>query len=343
MTFTWPAVLWTLAVLPLMAWSVLAARRRQRVAESRLADAPLLARVAGTADPRRRWPVVLYLTALPLLLVGAARPVATIPLPVNRAALVIAIDTSQSMMADDVKPTRLDAAKAGALTLVRALPRSLQVGLVAFSDVGTVLVTPTTDRQLFAEAMDRLKPQQSTAVGSAVVEGLAILPERRAFLGERLTRLRTQGAPDPFAVPPPPAGPVPDVRDLPPAAIVLFSDGVTNAGIDPRVPTSLATEARVKVYAFGIGQPAGAVMPFGGNMVFVPFDAGSLQAVAQQTGGEYFAVVDEESVRRVARQLGRAFGWERRKTEISAVLAGAAALIMATGAALSLLWFRRVP
>jgi Ca-activated chloride channel family protein len=341
-TFTWPSFLWALAVIPLLLWGVAATRRRQRAAEARLADARLFPRVAGAAHPRRLWPVALYLAALPLLIVAAARPVASIPLPVNRAALVLAIDTSQSMMADDVKPTRLDAAKTAAQMLVRALPRSLQVGLVSFSDVGTVLVAPTIDRRLLAEALARLQPQQSTAVGSAVVEGLAVLPGRREFLGERLTRLRAQAAQDPQMTLPP-VNPTPEVRDLPPAAIVLLSDGVTNTGVDPRLPTSLAVEARVKVHAFGIGQPGGAVMPFGGAMVFVPFDAASLQAVAQQTGGEYFAVADEDSVRRVARQLGRSIGWERRKTEISAVLAGAAALLMGTGAALSLLWFRRVP
>jgi Ca-activated chloride channel family protein len=342
-TFTWPSFLWALAVIPLLLWGVAATRRRQRAAEARLADARLFPRVAGAAHPRRLWPVALYLAALPLLIVAAARPVASLPLPVNRAALVLAIDTSQSMMADDIKPTRLDGARTAAQMLVRALPRSLQVGLVSFSDAGTVLVAPTIDRRVLAEALDRLRPQQSTAVGSALVEALAVLPGRREFLGDRLTRLRAQAAQDPQLVLPPANGPIPELRDLPPAAIVLFSDGVTNAGVDPRLPTSLAVEARVKVHAFGIGQPGGAVMPFGGAMVFVPFDAASIQAVAQQTGGEYFAVADEESVRRVARQLGRSIGWERRKTEISAVLAGAAALLMGTGAALSLLWFRRVP
>jgi Ca-activated chloride channel family protein len=148
---------------------------------------------------RARIPALLYLIALALLVVAMARPVALIALPTNRAALVLAIDTSQSMMADDVKPSRIEAAKQAALILARSLPRSLQIGLVAFSDVGAVLLAPTTDRLPLTEALERLHPQQSTAVGSAVVEGLAILPRRREFLGERLARLRAQAAPDPLS------------------------------------------------------------------------------------------------------------------------------------------------
>jgi Ca-activated chloride channel family protein len=336
-------MLWGLAVLPLLLWGLVGVSRKQRAAEIRLADTHLLVQVAGAAPPRRLWPTALYMGALALLVVAAGRPVATIPLPVNRAALVLAIDTSQSMMADDVKPTRLDAARAASLHVARALPRSVQIGLVAFSDIGTILVAPTTDRRLLREALARLEPQQSTAVGSALLEALAVLPGRREFLGARLTRLRMQTAQDPQAAPMPPPGPAPAASDLPPAAIIIFSDGVSNTGIDPRLPGSLAAEARVRVYGVGLGQPGGAVTSYRGAPVFVPFDPSALQAAAQQTGGAYFSVVDEDSIRKVARELGRSIGWERRRTEISAILAAGAAVSMGCGALLSLMWFRRVP
>jgi len=250
-------------------------------------------------------------------------------------------------MADDVKPSRLEAAKATARLFVRHVPPGLQVGLVSFSDVGTILVQPSTDRQPLEEALERLRPQQSTSVGSAVVEGLYILPGRREYLGERLRRLRAQASQDPqAALPPPPGGgqtTPPSAADLPPAAIVIFSDGVTNTGVDPNAPASLAAESRVRVHAVGMGQQGGAVMPYANQMVLVPFDPTSLQILAQRTGGDYLQAGDEERLRRIARQLGRAIGWERRRTEITAVIAGAAGLLMLTGAALSLLWFRRVP
>jgi Ca-activated chloride channel family protein len=248
------------------------------------------------------------------------------------------------MMADDVKPSRLEAARAGARRLARALPRNLRIGLVAFSDVGTVLLAPTTDRGALEEALDRLRPQQSTAVGSAIVEGLAILPGRRELLGERLARLRAQYAQDPLAQSPPPGGgPPPTAADLPAGAIVIFSDGVANTGIAPQLSAALAVEARVRVHAVGVGQQGGAIMPYNGGLVFVPFEASSLQDLARRTGGEYVGAVDEDGIRRIARHLGRAIGWERQRTEIAAILAGTAALLMLAGALLSGAWFRRVP
>jgi Ca-activated chloride channel family protein len=335
-------MLWGLGVLPLLLWGLAATARRQRASETKLADARLFEHLAGRPDRRRRWPAALYGVAACGLIIAAARPVATVPLPTNRAALVLAIDTSRSMMAEDLKPSRLAAAKDAATRLAASLPRSIRIGLVAFSDIGTVLVAPTTDRRLLGEAMERLEPQQSTAVGSAVVEGLAILPGRREFLGDRLTRLRTQAAQDPLTAPLP-LTPPPAAGELPPAAIVIFSDGVVNTGVDPKLPGALALEARVKVHGVGIGKPEGSIMSYGGGMVFVPFDQVSLQDLAQRTGGEYLNAVDDESIRRIAKTLGRSIGWERRPTEISALIAGIAGLLMTAGAMLSLAWFRRVP
>ncbi len=347
MAFTWPGMLWALWVLPLLGWGAVLAGRRRQKAETQLADAHLFDRVVG---PRRPWrvriPLVLYLSALMVLLVAMARPVAAIPLPMNRAAVVLAIDTSQSMMATDLKPTRLDAAKATARDVLAMVPRSVQVGLVAFSDVGTVLVPPSPDRQAVEEALLRLRPQQSTAVGSAVVEALSALPDRREFLGERLTQLRNTGPFDPQsqAAPPAPGAPVrPTASDLPPAAILLFSDGVSNTGVDPRVPAALAVEARVKIHTVGVGQEGGAVMAYGGGLILVPFDAASLRELAQHTGGEYLQSTDGAGLRRAARQIGWLTGWERRRAELTAVMAGAAGLMMLAGAGLSLMWFRRVP
>jgi Ca-activated chloride channel family protein len=338
-------MLWALAALPVVAWGLIAAGRRQRQVEARLADGHLLAHLVGVATPRRRSiSTLLYLGALAFLIVAAARPVAVVPLPTNRAALVMAIDTSQSMMADDVKPSRLEAATRAAEDLLRSLPRSLKVGLVAFSDVGAVLVVPTTDRHPVRQALGRLRPQQSTAVGSAVVEGVAALPGRREFLGERLARLRTQSAQDPLSGLPPPGPPgMQQAESLPPAAIVIFSDGVTNTGVDPRAAAALAVEARVRVHTVGMGQPGGAVMPFAGSLVLVPFDRTSLEDLARRTGGEYLPGIDTEALRRIGRDLRRSMGWERQPLELTAPLTGLAAALMVGGAVLSLAWSRRMP
>jgi len=355
MAFTWPVMLWALAALPLLLWAYLGVLRRQQRMRERLADTRLLAYLVTPLPPwRRHLPVGIYLVAILLLVLAMARPIAAIPLPVNRAAVVIAIDTSKSMIAEDVKPNRLDAARNAAREFIRTMPGGARIGLIAFSDYGTVLVPPSTDRQALGEALDRLQPQQATSVGSAILEALRVLPLRREFLGDRLERLRGPvpqasplfpfplPAPTPTPTPGPPASP-PSVNDLPPAAILIFSDGVSNLGADPRAAAALAAEARVKIYAVGLGQQGGSVMTYQNQLVLVPFDPILLQEVARLTGGEYFSASNLDDLRRIHRQLGRAIGWERRRTEVTSLVAGAAGVLMLTGGLLSMLWFRRLP
>jgi Ca-activated chloride channel family protein len=248
------------------------------------------------------------------------------------------------MMAEDVKPTRLEAAKSAARDFIRAMPTSARIGLVAFSDYGTVLVPPSTDRPALEEALGRLQPQQATAVGSAILEALRVLPGRAEFLGDRLTQLRgpvPQAPPTPAPAPGPQTPPAADA--LPPAAILILSDGVSNLGADPRAAAALAAEAKVKIYAVGVGQQGGSVMQLNNQLVLVPFDPTALQEVARQTGGEYFPSNSLPELRRIYRQMGRSIGWERRRTEITSVVAGAATIRMLTGGMLSMIWFRRVP
>ncbi len=350
MAFTWPVMLWALPALPLLVWAYLAVLRRQRRMQERLADSHLLVHLVTPVSAwRRHLPVAVYLGAVLLLVLAMARPIAAIPLPVNRAAVVIAIDTSKSMIAEDVKPNRLEAAKNAARDFIKAMPNSARIGLIAFSDYGTVLAPPSTDRQALGEALDRLQPQQATSVGSAILEALRVLPLRKEFLGDRLERLRgpvPQGpqvpAPAPTPAPGPPAPP-PSVNELPPAAILIFSDGVSNLGADPRAAAALAAEAKVKIYAVGLGQQGGTVMTYQNQLVLVPFDPTMLQEVARQTGGEYFGAANLDDLRRIYKQLGRSIGWERRRTEMTSLVAGAAAVLMLAGGLLSMIWFRRLP
>lgn len=348
MTFTWPTMLVGLAVVPLIILGLVVADRRRRAARARLADAHLYPLVAGPTDARSRVPVALYLIGLTALLLAGARPVAAIPLPVNRATLMLAIDTSQSMMGEDVTPNRLEAARTAAATLLRHVPASLQVGLVSFSDTGTIVVDPTTDRRRVVGALAELKLQQSTAIGAGVLEALQALPGRREVLGERLARLRARSDPfsSPFGSPAPPPRPEQKpltVDDLAPGAIVLFSDGVENAGADSREAAQLAVEGKVRVHTVAIGRDGGSVMPFGGGMVLVPFDPSGLEALARQTGGRYLRALDEASARQIGRELGRSIGWERRRTELAGLLAAAGGVLVAAGAVVSLIWFGRMP
>ena len=212
------------------------------------------------------------------------------------------------------------------------------MGLIAFSDYAQVLVPPTTERQPLREAITGLKLQQATGVGSAIIEALRALPERKELLGDRLNISPQQPA---IPIPPPTPGTSP--TQLPPAAILMFSDGISNLGVDPAVATALAKDANVRIFGVGVGTTGGSVMQVEGQLVLVPFDATLLRQIAQMTGGRYFDVSNADELRRVSRELGRAIGWERRRTEITSLLAAAAGVLILTGGAFSLAWFRRVP
>lgn len=344
MEFSWPVMLWGLLAVPVLVGAYIRAQRFRIRREAALADPHLFPHLY-TRPPaiRRHLPVAFYLAAVLVLLLAMARPIAAIPLPVNRAALILAIDTSKSMVGDDIKPNRLQAAKDAAHAVVDSIPGSAKVGLVVFSDYAQVLVPPTTEREILREAINNLKLQQATGLGAAILEALRALPGRRELLGERLNPpLPGQQAPVPMPAPPgPPSTISPD--DLPPAAILIFSDGVSNLGINPDQAAQLAKEGRVKVYGVGVGTPGGSVMTIDGQLSLVPFDTTLLQRIAQLTDGKYYDITQTEELKRLYRQLGRSMGWERRRTEITSVLAGGAGVLMFAGGLFSLIWFRRVP
>ncbi|MGH2399394.1 MAG: VWA domain-containing protein, partial [bacterium] len=325
MEFGWPVMLWALAAPPLLLWGYMRLVRRAGKREAVLADPHLLGVLwSRPSASRRHVPVAFYLAAVAFLTLAMARPIAAIPLPVNRAALIIAIDVSKSMIGEDVQPNRLKAAQAAALDLLRAMPSSAKVGLIAFSDYAQVLVPPTTERQPLREAIAGLKVQQATGVGSAIIESLRVLPGRKELLGERLN-IQSNPQQTPFAPPQPPTDQKP--VDLPPAAVVIISDGVSNLGVNPNLAISLAVDGKVKVYGVGVGTVNGSVMTVDNQLVLVPFDPALLQQMAQATGGRYFEVSQQDELRKVYRQLGRSIGWERRRTEVTSFLAGAAGIL----------------
>jgi Ca-activated chloride channel family protein len=342
MEFTWPLMLLAVGLVPLLAAGyVLLSRRQQRVAEKFAESRFFEQLVVRPPAWQRTLPVVCYLLAVLVLAVAMARPVAALPMPVNRAAVMIAIDTSKSMIATDAQPTRLEAAKAAARAFAAFVPRSTKIGLVTFSDYGTVLLAPTTDRTAFGEAIDRVQPQSATSLGGGVLEAVRVLPGREALLRERLAQLLRPGS-GPM-LPPNPMEPRPNPDELPPASIIVFSDGVNNFGPNPFVAAQVAREGRVKVFAVGVGQQGGTVMQVDGQMVLVPFDSSGLERVAQLADGRYFLFSDEEGLKRTYRELGRVIGWERTRMEVSFLLLGAAGLLLLSGGVMSMVWFRRVP
>ncbi|RIH89124.1 VWA domain-containing protein [Calidithermus roseus] len=348
MSFTWPALLLALVLLPVTAlvlWGL--ERRRERTAQA-FADAHLLGSVLRPASrAHRRWPLALQLLALGVLLFAAARPVALLPLPVNKAAVVLAIDTSRSMLASDLNPNRLEAARAIALEFVNLAPPSTQIGLTSFSDVATVLVPPTTDRERLREAISQLKIAQNTSLASAVVTGVRMLPGRKDVRPPEELTPRMFSLPDVQPSTPPTLQP----EKMPPGAILIISDGVNNTSSNPeisasdglRIATRFASQWKVRVYTVGVGREGGAIMQLNGQNYFVPFEPRTLQTLAQETDGKYTYAPSREALREVFAELGTVIRWEPTRTEVSALLSGVALILLVLAGALNLHWQRRVP
>jgi Ca-activated chloride channel family protein len=337
MSFAAPEMLLLLlALVPVALLLRAAARRRARAAES-YADAHLLLAVLRRAPAAHlRWPLILQLLALALLLFAVARPIANLLWPTNQAAVIVALDTSRSMLADDVKPSRLEAAKGLIRQFVKEAPASTQIGFLTFSNSASLLVPPTTNRQELLEALVHARPAQDTSLAAALVSGVKALPGRKD--AQVPAQLLPLGSFPPNAGQPPVAP-----KSLPPGAILLLSDGASNSGENPLLAAKFAADYRVKVYSVPLGKEGGAVSQIGGQLYFVPFDGSALTQLSQLTGGRSVGPNDTGALRDIFRKLGTVIRWKPRNLPLSAPLVGFAALLLIVAGGLSLHWQRRVP
>lgn len=297
---------------------VLLQRRRSRYAV-RFTNLRLLDRVAPHRPAwRRHVPAALFLTMLAFLLVGFARPTAEVKVPRERATVIVAVDVSTSMLATDVRPDRLSAAKEAALRFVGSLPDEFNVGLVAFAGSAAVMVAPGTDREALESGIRRL------AEGSTGVQGTAI--------GEAInTSLEAVRSLDATAA-----------NDPPPARLVLLSDGANTSGRDPLEAAADATKAKVPVHTISFGTPAGAV-DRGGRAVRVPVDGMTLRAVADQTGGGYHEATSGDELRAVYEDIGTSIGYRVEWQDVSARFIGVGLVLAMAAAGTSMVWFSRLP
>lgn len=324
MTFQWPALLLVLLLLPgLVVVYVWALRRPPRQPVRHTQVAVLAQAVAASGRWRRHLPAALTGLALAAATVAIARPVAPMPVPASQNTVVLSIDVSRSMLASDLPPTRMEAAKAAAKEFVQALPRGIKVGLVTFSSYATVIVPPTADRSRVLEAIDLLTTEFATAIGDGLLEAVWALPGR-------------QRPASPFEPAPAPKPPVV------PGTVVLLSDGQSNRGALPQDAARIAREQEVKVYTVGIGTPEGTFLNLGGRSIWVRLDEDTLREMAEITGGSYFRARSALELRRVYRQLGRVIGWESKPTEVGALASAAAALLLVGALGASLLGVNRL-
>lgn len=362
MTFAWPYLLALVLFAPLVvAVHLLLQRRRRRFAVSYASLSLIREALPGRSRWRRRVPFALLVLALVSLAIAAARPQAVVAVPISRTSIILALDVSGSMCATDVAPNRLAVAQDVARAFVEDQPAGTRIGIVAFSGLAQLVVPPTTDREALVAAIDGFKVARGTAVGSALLRALDAIAE----INPDVTRTGVDLSGAQRSSSPPAGGYEPDI-------VVLLTDGATTQGVSPLLASEQAAERRVRVYTIGFGtaDPAplvcsrdqigsdsffrrfagGGLDPsaggFGGGFGGGPprsvlvLDEGTLQAIAETTGGSYHRAADADQLSDVFRDLPAAITLQEERVEVSVAFAGLGALLAAAAVALSLAWNR---
>ena len=319
MSFGRPLMLIALVAVPLLvaAWYALEARRAEQAAAfSRPALTPNL--VAARPGRRRIVPLVILAVALTLLLVGAARPRASVSVPRKEATIVLAVDVSRSMTATDVRPTRLAAARNAATAFLTKVPKEYSIAVIGFGTRAFVAVPPTTDRVLAQDALASLAPSEGTAIGDAVALAVKLGKRQHTSDGHR-----------------------------PPTSMLLISDGARDGGqTSPLVAARRARAAGIPVSTVLVGTPNGIVQNklVGGytEQIRVPPSPGTLQQIAKLSGGDFFRASTATALTNVYKKLSTRVGHKTQSREITDAFAAGGALLLLVGGGLSALWFRRL-
>jgi len=354
MSLTWPWALTALLAFPaLLGYRWWLRRRRRRDAVRVSSVALIRAALPGRSSWRRRIPLWLLAMALLVLGVGAARPQASVLVPSEASAIVLAMDMSGSMCSDDIAPNRLTVAQDAAQAFVEAQPEGTKIGLVGFAGHASVLVAPTDDKQALIDAIYGIRTSRGTAIGLGILASLDAIAE-----------VNTAVQPTGIELPMPSD---PALVALQPDTIVVLTDGANTQGVYPIDAAVQAVARGVRVYTIGFGttEPAAFVcrsdqigsFPNGGGRGFdntgggfggggpgrrfQQLDEESLTAVADLTGGEYFQARDAEALNTVLQDLPRSIVLQRRDSEVTMWFALAGAMLVTTSVGLSL-WWRRV-
>ena len=337
MSFAHPLLLLTLLVVPLAVGAyLLAERRRMRYAVT-FTNLDVLASVAGGRSLRRYVPPVLFLLALALLSVALARPQRRTLVASDQATVILVVDVSGSMHAQDVKPTRLGAAQAAVRTFLERVPKRVRVGLIAFSSEPEIAAPPTRDRDLVRASLDELSFLQGYG-GTAIGDALAAAVE----LGQRTVR----GGPGAQTI----AYTVSKPSKL--VTILFLSDGKqTRGALPPLQGAQRARAAGIPVYTVALGTPSGVLVPFAGSLgggtpsrrIPVPPDPATLSAIAKQTGGKFFAARSADALQSAYKELGSKLGRVPGHKEATNEAVALAALMLVAAGVLAAVWAPRLP
>jgi Ca-activated chloride channel family protein len=305
MSFQSPWLLLGLLVLPLLgAAYAVTERRRRRAAEAFASPGVSASVVPRRPGWRRHVPLALAGLATAALIGALARPQVSVAVPSEQASIVLAMDHSGSMMATDVAPSRLVAAREAGEAFLGKVPARVRVGGVVFNDVATAVSSPVTDREAVKQAINAaMTPSGGTATGDALATSLEMIKATKA-----------------------------------PGAIVLLSDGKATHGRDPLPVADEAKRLGVPIYTVALGT-AGGTLPNGDA---VPPDTATLSEIASRSGGQAFTADQAEELSAVYEKLGSEVAEKLQKREVTSAFAGGAALLLLLGGGLSLRWFRRL-
>ena len=321
MSFSSPARL-LLVVVPLfLLGAYILVQRSRRKYALRFTSVDLLASVAPRRPGwQRHISAALMLFAVLALVVGLAGPTRAARVPRQRGTIMLAIDTSGSMAATDVAPSRLAAAEAAARRFVEKLPTGLKVGLLSFNSNATVITSPTSDHQVVLTAIDSLRSGGGTATGDAIYQALAAI----AALPKG-----ADGKPAP-------------------AAVVVMSDGSPTIGRNGEPPaqtvqeaTAAAKQARVPIDSIAFGTPTGSI-EIQGETVSVPADPQTMQQIASGSGGKSFTAVSANQLNSVYDQIRKSVGYDLVHRNMTAWFTGLGLVLLVLTAGAALLWTQRI-
>lgn len=318
MSFGAPAFLLALLLVPLALAAQVASRRRARRYAVRFTGVAALKAAAGTVPAwRRHLPAALLLGALAVLAVALAKPQRTVAVPIERASIMLVTDHSRSMMAEDVNPDRLTAAKRAAHMFLDQLPPRIRVGVTTFAEAPDGTQTPSRDHELVRKIIDAQTADGGTATGDALQVAIdALRHEPKGLDGK-----------------------------LPPSAIVLLSDGATTAGRDPVEVAQEAGRMKIPIYTVALGT-RDATVPnpgFGPPLLSVAPDPETLRRIAHASGGRAFTAEDDQQLSTIYQTLGSQLGTHDVKREVTAAFAAVGLILLLGAAAASTRWAGRLP
>jgi Ca-activated chloride channel family protein len=317
MDLEWPGLRWLLLLAPLLVLAYLWAQRRRKRYALRFATLSLVREALGRGPGwRRHVPPALFLAGLAVMLFALARPLSVVTLPAQEGTVILTMDVSGSMRAEDMDPNRLEAAKSAARAFVERQQEGVRIGVVSFSESAAVVQAPTDDKQPVLAAINRLTSWRGTAIGSAMLTSLdAIFEESDTPVPEGVYE---------------------------PAIVILLSDGQSNRGPRPLDVVGQVAARGVRVYTVGLGTPEGIVVSNMGRSMRVRLDEYTLKTIAEETDGEYYNASTEADLQSIYQNLGMELVFREQETEITALFVAAAIVILLAAAALSMLWFNRV-